>query len=169
MTAHSQDDIISFGSERNNPAWEITRNAIIIELDTKWKTKFFASTAYSSLLPPQRLLPAFWSHLLDTGNGLIFFFLIKMKTNQLQRFPKRQKLFICTAAASKPNFQHQLEPTVWDFSSSGHECTCSEQQSRLHLFSLSLGECQWSHLPAAVQTTNPETHRHHVNFVASFL
>lgn len=71
MTAHSQHGIISFCSERNNPACEITRNAIIIELDIKSKTKFFASTAYllssaSPMSAPCLFVATYWTLVKDS-------------------------------------------------------------------------------------------------------
>lgn len=174
MTAHSQH-IISFCSERNNPACEITRNAIIIELDIKSKTKLFASTAYllssaSPMSAPCLFVATYWTLVKDSELKK------KIKNNQMQRLPKRKEFFICTAAASKPNLRHQEDFILLAWTHSfeispavATKSTCSEQQSRQLLFSLSLGERWWNHMSAAVQISNPETQRQHVNFVASFL
>lgn len=83
MTVHTQDGIISFCLHRNNPVHEITRNAIIIELDTKWKpTEFLASSA--NCLPPPSQLSApcffeatYWTLVTDSD----------LKINKLKKHP----------------------------------------------------------------------------------
>lgn len=58
ITVHAQDDIISSCLPRNTPVDELKRNAIIADLDTKWKTaEFLASTAYCLPAPSKLSAP----------------------------------------------------------------------------------------------------------------
>lgn len=60
MTVHAQenfrDDIISSCLHRNNPAHEITKNTVIIEFDTNWKTTALLAGTVYCLPPPCSLI-----------------------------------------------------------------------------------------------------------------
>lgn len=128
MTAHSQHGIISFCSERNNPACEITRNAIIIELDIKSKTKFFTSTAYllssaSPMSAPCLFVATYWTLVKDSELKKKK----KLKITRCKDFQKeKNSSFALQQLLTKPSTSRRfyltsLNPQFWDFSCSGHK------------------------------------------------
>lgn len=176
MTVHTQDGIISFCLHRNNPVHEITRNAIIIELDTKWKTTEFLASSANCLPPPSQLsAPCFfeatyWTLVTDSDLKIN-----KLKNNQLQRLPEIERVFICTAA-SRPNPWHQkdfilpgLNPQFEISPAVAMTPLAQSSSAGSWLSPLAGGAPVKSPLSAVGPTSNPETWRQHVSFVASFL